>query len=140
MGNGAGGAGGSVSPVGTGGSVSPVGTGGSAMAGSMGKGGNGGTLGLAGTGGCLCPVNESCNAAGACVCNQTDAQACAAAGIGCGTTSNNCQQKVICKCPLTATCDANTGQCTTICVTGTGGDIVSLDGEEEAIICPLQSE
>jgi hypothetical protein len=134
IGNGAGGTGGTVSPVGTGGTVSPVGTAGSAMAGSMGRGG---TLGLAGTSGCICPANETCNAAGACVCNQTDAQACAAAGIGCGTASNICQQKVLCKCPANSTCDPNTGLCSISCVTGTGGDIVMLDENGQAIICPL---
>jgi len=124
MGNGSGG---------TGGSVSPVGSGGSAMAGSMGRGGS---LGLAGSGGCLCPLNESCNAAGICVCNQTDAQACAAAQMGCGTTTNICQRKVLCKCPVNSTCDPNTGLCSTNCVTGAGGAILSLDRLQEAIICP----
>src|SRR5450432_2294288 len=118
---------------GSGGSVSPVGSGGSAMAGSMGRGGS---LGLAGSGGCLCPVNESCNAAGICVCNQTDAQACAAAQMGCGTTTNICQRKVLCKCPVNSTCDPNTGLCSTNCVTGAGGAILSLDRLQEAIICP----
>ena len=131
MGNGSGGTGGSVSPVGSGGS--PVGSGGSAMAGSMGRGGS---IGLAGSGGCLCPLNESCNAAGICVCNQTDAQACAAAQIGCGTTTNICQRKVLCKCPVNSTCDPNTGMCSTNCVTGAGGAILSLDRLQEAIICP----
>ena len=142
MGNGSGGMAGSVSPVGTGGSISPVGTAGSGPGGSTGRGGSGsgGTIGAAGTSGCVCPANESCNSAGACVCNQTDAQACAAAGIGCGTTSNICQQKVLCKCPVNSTCDTATGLCSTICVTGAGGAIVALDPTGQAIICPLQSE
>ncbi len=113
------------------------------MAGSMGNGGSGsgGTgglaTGMAGTGGCVCPLpNEICDAAGACVCSQTDAQACSAAGIRCGSTTNICGQPVTCKCPANSICDATTGTCSITCVTGAGGTIVPLDEEAAAVICP----
>lgn len=136
-----GGTGGTVSPVGTGGTVSPVGTGGSSVGGSTGKGGVGGSpTGTGGTGStCICPANETCNANGACVCTQTDAQACAAAGIGCGATKNTCGQTVTCKCPASATCDLASGTCSITCLTGTGGSILQAgQAGTEAIICPQQ--
>jgi hypothetical protein len=144
-GTGKGGVGGSISPVGTGGTGAVGGTtgkGGATGAGGSGPGGTGGsTTGAAGAGGCVCPVNETCSTAGTgssgvCVCTQTNSQACAAAGIGCGTTTNICNQSVTCTCPGSATCDT-TGRCVLRCGTGAGGGgIVPLDQPDS--ICPLQ--
>lgn len=93
-------------------------------------------MGSGGATGCQCPdPNETCDVTGACVCNQTDAQACAASGVSCGTTAvNECNQKVSCVCPAGYLCNTTTHTCSR-CVSGTGGIIAA--GASDAIICPL---
>jgi len=56
------------------------------------------------------------------------AEACAAglAGRSCGYVYNTCQQQRFCGCKLLSqTCDVDTGVCSTICVSGTGGTITT---------------
>lgn len=103
------------------------------MIGSGGAIGSGGVIGGGGAGGCTCPdPNEVCDSTGKCVCAQTDAEACAASGVECGTIVNKCGQKVSCACPTGYLCDTTTFTCLSTCSTGTGG-IVATSG---AIICP----
>jgi hypothetical protein len=67
----------------------------------------------------------------ACVCSESDAQACARAGVGCGNVSNNCGQQVFCACKIVGqVCDTVNNVCMSGCVTGTGG-IITTDS-----ICP----
>jgi hypothetical protein len=65
-----------------------------------------------------------CGANNTCFCGQSDADACAAAGIECGPTTNICGQAVTCYCPVGNLTCLN-GTCVSICVTGTGGPILA---------------
>jgi hypothetical protein len=72
-----------------------------------------------------------CNGSGQCVCSETNAQACARAGIPCGFVADNCGQQVFCSCKIAGTiCDPDLMRCMSGCTTGTGG-IVTTE-----IICP----
>jgi hypothetical protein len=93
-------------------------------------------MGTGGGSSCGCTIpNGVCDATGKCVCSQTDAYACSAAGIGCGTATNICGQTVDCSCPANQVCDTSTGTCRLICVGGTGGIIAASPN----IICPLNT-
>ncbi|HVV17569.1 MAG TPA: hypothetical protein VHH90_10225 [Polyangia bacterium] len=123
--------------VGTGGIVGAggvIGTGG--VVGTGGVPGSGGVTGMGGSGACTCPnPNEICDATGGCVCKQTDAEACAASGVSCGTTVvNECNQKVVCVCPTGYLCNASTFTCVARCFGGTGGILAA--GATDAVICP----
>jgi hypothetical protein len=101
--------------------------------------GPGGTTGTGGTGTtCLCLVGQHCDTTGKCVCDQTDAQACTAAGVQCGDITNSCGQAVFCACKTANTiCDTSTNKCVTSCTTGTGGPPVLQD---QQIICPVSTQ
>ena len=131
--NGSGGTGGIVATGGT------LGSGGLGSGGVMGTGGagTGGVMGSGGVSGCGCTIpNGVCDATGKCVCNESDADACSAAGIACGTATNICQQSVTCSCPANEICDTTTGTCRLICIGGTGG-IVAASPDA---ICPLMTQ
>jgi hypothetical protein len=142
---GIGGAGGTAGRGGVGGGTVGVGGlgGGGPGVGGVGGGGPGvggsgvGGVGVGGAGGgpncgsIACVPPYVCNGSGACVCSESDAQACARAGIACGYVFNNCNQQVFCACKLVGQmCDTVNNLCTSGCVTGTGG-IITAD-----IICP----
>jgi hypothetical protein len=109
------------------------GSGPGAAGGSFGGSGPGGS-GVGGTTGCsasTCQPPFVCNSGGACVCSESNAQACARAGVACGYINNNCGQQVFCSCPLASqVCDPSTYTCFSSCTTGTGG-IITTD-----TICP----
>ncbi|MFL5305910.1 MAG: hypothetical protein ACJ8F1_11895 [Polyangia bacterium] len=128
------GTGGTVGTGGVLGSGGVLGTGG--LNGTGGIQGTGGLNGSGGSGGCKCTnPNEVCDSTGACVCNQSDADACAAAGVSCGTSVvNNCDQKVSCVCPTGYLCNTTTFTCISRCIGGTGGIVAA--GASDAIICP----
>jgi hypothetical protein len=126
--------------TGTAGIGGMTGLAGSGPAGASGRGGTVGTAGNLGTGGtavCICAdPNRVCDPFGACVCAQSPQEACLAAGIQCGNTTNNCGESVFCDCLLpNSFCQLATGRCLTTCVSGTGGPITT---EEAKIICPDQ--
>jgi hypothetical protein len=124
------GTGGIVATGGMVGSGGVVGTGG--VTGSGGAG-TGGVVGSGGISGCGCTIpNGVCDSTGKCVCSQSDADACSAAGVGCGKAMNICQQSVACQCPANSTCDSATGTCKLICIGGTGGAILAASP-----ICPV---
>ena len=122
--------------MGTGGLVATGGVMGSGGVGSGGIVGTGGIVGSGGISGCVCSnPNEVCDPNGQCVCSQTDADACSAAGVGCGKAQNICGQSVVCTCPPNSACDTSTGLCKLICIGGTGG-IVAASPD---IICPVNA-
>ncbi|HVT10349.1 MAG TPA: hypothetical protein VHO67_22970, partial [Polyangia bacterium] len=129
------GTGGVVATGGTIGTGGVKGTGG--VVGAGGVVGSGGVTGSGGATGCKCTnPNEVCDTVtGACVCSQSDADACAASKVSCGTTVvNACNQKVDCVCPTGYLCNTSTYTCVSRCIGGTGGFLAA--GASDAIICP----
>ncbi len=120
------GATGTAGTTGRGGTTGAAGTGAS---GTTGTAGTGGSTGAGGTTFCICARGYVCGAAGTCVCAQSNAEACSAAAIECGSTTNSCGQTVTCSCSLGTRCVS--GRCVLLCVTGAAGLATT-----EAV-CPL---
>ena len=110
------GIGGMTGIAGRGGTTGMAGSGPAATMGTAGSGpgGRGGTMGTAGNLGngrdhhlhLRRPEARLRSCSGACVCAQSPLQACLAAGIPCGYTTNNCGEQVFCDCLLAdAVCD-----------------------------------
>jgi hypothetical protein len=97
----------------------------------------GGSTGGSGTncGTATCQPPFVCNGSGVCVCSETPPQACARAGVGCGTVYDNCGQQQTCTCKAPSICEPTSGLCFTSCGSGAGGTIATSPDSPD-IICP----